>query len=94
VRALFPDTQSTDTQATQYFFPEWVTGVFYGGHWEQVKLGTYQEGIPTDHGDMVTYVDPFDDEIVFVLEPITGYRVKKPQPPPEPQASVTELYPK
>lgn len=90
---MLPDTQSTN--GTQYFFPEWVTGVFYAGHWEIVKEGSYNEGLPTDHGEMATYLDPFnEDEIVFVLEPITGYRVKKPQPPPEPQASVTELYPK
>lgn len=83
-------------ESAQYFFPEWVVGVFYGGHWEPVKIGSFKEGVPTDdHGSLVVYEDPFNGEIVFVMEPITGFRVKKPEPipPPEPKATVTSLFP-
>lgn len=76
----------------QFFLPEWVVGVFYGGRWNDVKEGSLREGILSDYGEMVVYEDPFAGELVFVLEPITGYKVKKPTPP-EPQATVTNLFP-
>ena len=85
------DDPSTETQ---FFFPEWVVGIFYGNHWEQVKPGSFKEGIGTDHGEMAVYEDPFNDEIVFVMEEITAYRIKKPPPPPEPQATVHQLHKK
>ena len=58
-----------------------------------VKVGTFKEGISTDHGPMAFYEDPFEDEGIFVTEEITAYRVKRPPPPPEPKASVTPLFP-
>lgn len=84
---------SPPTETGQYFLPEWITGVFYGGCWHEVREGTFREGIGTDQGDMAVYEDPFDGQILFITEPITGFRVKKPTPP-EPKASVTELHPK
>src|SRR5689334_22209927 len=90
-RVSLPDTPTTEP-TTYFFFPEWVIGVFYAGHWDQVKEGTFREGIPTRYGDMVVYEDPFNGELTFVSEPITGYRVKRPTPP-EPKASVTPLFP-
>lgn len=94
-RELSQGSPATDTQVGVYFLPEWVTSIFYGGTWHVVKDGTFREGIATDHGEMSVYEDPFDGEITFVLETITGYRIKKPvdPPPPEPKASVTELFP-
>lgn len=77
--ASFP--VSLSTSATQFFFPEWVTAVFYGCDWHVVKPGSFKEGIATDHGEMAVYQDWFDDELVFVTEPITGYKVKKPTLP-------------
>lgn len=88
-RESSPASPATNT----YFFPSWVSSVFYGGSWHMVKPGTYKENIETDHGVMVVYEDPFDGEIIFVKEIIKGYRVKKPEPIPEedPKASVTTL---
>lgn len=89
-----PLTDETQTQ-TQFFFPEWIVGVFFGGRWHDVKEGSFREGISTDHGEVSFFEDPFSGEAIFILQPITGYRVKKPQPvPSEPEASVTDLFPK
>lgn len=90
-----PASPATSPTPTQYFFPSWVSAVFYAGTWNMVKVGTYKEGVETDHGIAAVYEDPFDGELMFVLEPITGYRVKKPEAieEPEPKASVTPLFP-
>ena len=91
-----PATEQPPPTHTQFFFQEWITSVLYAGQWHMVKEGTFKEGICTDRGEMAVYEDPFDGEILFVMEPITGYRVKKPipPPPPPPQASVTPLHKK
>ena len=89
---MYPDNQQTEGQPAQYFFPEWVTGVFYGGHWHDVKPESFVEDLPTiDHGTMSVYQDPFTQEMVFVVEQITGFKVKKPVPP-EPKATVTPIH--
>lgn len=84
---MYQDNPPTEIQ---YWFPTWVTGIFYGGQWHDVAQGKFREGVLTDHGDMTAYEDPFSGEKIFITEKITGYRVKE----PEPQASVTELHPK
>lgn len=58
-----------------------------------VAEGSFKERVDTDHGTMAVYEDPFDGQIMFVKEPITGYRVKKPEaiPEEEPKATVTTL---
>lgn len=90
-----PASPATDCafSPTQYFFPSWVSAVFYGSAWNMVKVGTFKEGVETDHGIAAVYEDPFDGELMFVMEPITGYRVKKPEviEEPEPKATVTTM---
>ena len=88
------DSPSTDVELGNFFLPEWVIGIFFDGHWEQVKEGTFREGIDTDDGPMAVFEDPFGGEVVFVLTDITAYRIKKPEPPPEPQATVHQLHKK
>lgn len=90
------DSLTTEGEFTDsvYFPPQWIVGVFYGGHWHDVEEGSFKEGLVSDHGQMAVYRDPFNQDAVFITEPITGFKVRKPPPPPEPQASVTELYPK
>ena len=95
------DSQPTESEPKvgQFFLPEWVVGVLYSGRWHDVKEGTFREGISTDHGDLAVYEDPFDGNVVFVLDSIIGYRVKKPPPLPppvesNPKASITKLFPK
>jgi hypothetical protein len=92
-RELSQGSQPTEFPESVYFPPHWIVGVFYGGSWHDVEEGSFKEGICTDHGPMAVYRDPFNKEAIFLTERITGFRVKKPEDPPEPQASVTELYP-
>ena len=84
-----PPTEEQAQTQTQFFFASWVTAIFYGGRWHDVQPGSFKEGIGTDHGEMAVYKDTFNlDEVVFITEPITGYKVKEPQqevkeePPP------------
>ena len=82
------------TDPTQFFFPNQIVGIFYGSRWHEVKEGTFKDGIDTaDHGEMSVYMDPFSEEIIFLTEHISGFKIKKPEPPPEPQATVTPLFP-
>jgi hypothetical protein len=89
-----PGDLQTEFPDSVYFPPQWIVGIFYGGRWHDVEEGSFREGIDTDHGPMAVYRDPFNKDAVFLVEPITGFKVRKPEPPPEPKASVTELYPK
>lgn len=83
---MFQDTPSTrdeereresDLQLGSLFLPEWVIEIFYGGHWYPVKKGTYKETL-SDQGTTVVYQDSFDESIVIITEPITGYKIEKP----------------
>lgn len=86
------DSPPTDYEIGKLFLPEWVTEIFYGKNWYPVQPKTYRE-IETDSGDTIVYKDAFSKEIVILLEPVTGWKIKQPEPE-EPKATVTELHPK
>lgn len=68
-----PDSPSTST-TPYFFFSEWVVGVFFGGMWHQVKPGTLKKV-----DVMNVFQDPYDDNLIYVLEKIAAYRVEKPE---------------
>ena len=69
--------RQSDSHTTnrQFFLPEWIKGVHYAGSWHEVKEGTFKEGVPSAHGLISIYQDPYDDQLCFVKAPITGYRM-------------------
>lgn len=75
------DSLGTETELGKFFLDEWIEEILYSGHWFKIKVGTYKEVEILD-GVMVVYQDPFDDMLVFVLERVVGFKVKRPEPPP------------
>jgi len=69
---------SQDSQQTkkEYFLPEWVTEVFYGGEWHDVEEGSFREGVETTRGTMTIYVDSYTRDLVFLKEEVIGYKIK------------------
>lgn len=70
-----PDSRSTKNK--EYFLPEWVTGIHYAGSWYDVEEGSFRQGVQTTRGTMTIYVDSYSDEVIFLEERITGYRIKQ-----------------
>lgn len=66
---------SQSTNGPEYFLPEWVNEVFYGGQWHEVKEGSLRQGVQTTRGTITIYVDGYSDQIIFLEEKITGYRI-------------------
>lgn len=66
---------SRRTDGPEYFLEEWVNGVHYAGSWHDVEEGSFKENIPTAHGLLTIYQDPFDSKACLVRAPITGYRI-------------------
>lgn len=77
------------TEIGKYFEREWVTEIYYGGEWYQVKPGTYQS-FSTQDGLVYSYEDPVDAESVVVSEEVKGYKFRKPESP----GTVTQLHKK
>lgn len=91
---MFQDSPPTNSyQLDKLFLPEWVTEVYYGGHWYPVEESSYRE-ISTEDGETVVYRDSFSKELVIVTVQIQGWKIKAPPEPEEPKATVTELHPK
>ena len=83
------DTPPTSYKIDALFLPEWVTEIYYGGTWYQVKEGTYKE-IITEDGETVVYRDPFSDDLVIITQTVMGWKVKTPEPE-EPKAEIIPL---
>ena len=66
---------SRSTDGPEYFLEEWVIGVHYAGHWHDVKEGSFKESVPSAHGLVTIYQDPYDDHLNIIRVPITGYRI-------------------
>lgn len=68
------------------FLPEWVTEIYYGNLWYPVKEGTYRE-TQSEHGDTFVYQDSFSDELIILVQPVYGWKIKQPEPE-EPKTNV------
>lgn len=68
--------QSDSLSTDPYFLLEWVTGIFYGSRWHDVREGTLKEQT-TSRGKRLVYVDQYTDEIIFLEERVTGFKIKQ-----------------
>ena len=67
---------SSDSLRTDpYFLLEWVIGIFYGGNWHFVEEGSLKEQ-SGPRGKRVVYIESYTNEIVFLEEKITGFKIK------------------